>query len=143
MVNIRIHDNFIMLTNTLVYKGMCRSSLIGKQQLSSGDWNVLDQSLWVNQKVGLNYFMDLRDFPLTTHLYVMSYARPGSNFVRLKHSGYSRKVSTRKVISCYSPLLPKILRGPSVYIGMHSLGNRVQQYPMNAYLPSCGLETGR
>lgn len=77
---------------------MCRAALIDKQQLTSGDWDVLDQWLWVDQKFGLVYFMGLRDSPLTTHLYVTSYARPGSNVVRLTQSGYSHVVSMNKVL---------------------------------------------
>lgn len=58
---------------------------------------MLDQWLWVDPKFGLVYFMGLRDSPLSSHLYVTSYSRPGSNIVRLTQSGYSHTVSMNKV----------------------------------------------
>lgn len=77
--------------------GVCRATQIDKQQLTSGDWEVLDQWLWVDHSFGLVYFMGLRDSPLSSHLYVTSYVRPGSNITRLTQSGYSHTVSMNKV----------------------------------------------
>lgn len=74
---------------------------MNKQQLTSGEWDVLDQWLWVDHKYRLVYFMGLRDSPLTSHLYVTSYARPGSNVVRLTQDGYSHVVSMNKVFYAY------------------------------------------
>ncbi|XP_032785122.2 dipeptidyl peptidase 9 [Daphnia magna] len=76
--------------------GVCRAAQIDKQQLTSGEWEVLDQWLWVDHKFGLVYFMGLRDSPLSSHLYVTSYIRPSSNIVRLTQSGYSHTVSMNK-----------------------------------------------
>lgn len=76
---------------------MSRAVQIDKQQLTSGDWEVLDQWLWVDHKNGLMYFMGLCDSPLSSHLYVTSYVRPGSNIIRLTQSGYSHSVSMDKV----------------------------------------------
>ena len=77
--------------------GVCRATHIDKQQLTNGEWEVLDQWLWVDHKFGLVYFMGLRDSPLSSHLYVTSYIRPGSNVCRLTQSGYSHTVSMNKV----------------------------------------------
>lgn len=79
--------------------GVCRATHIDKQQLTNGDWEVLDQWLWIDHSFGLVYFMGLRDSPLSSHLYVTSYVRPGSNIVRLTQSGYSHTVSMNKVRS--------------------------------------------
>lgn len=81
----------------LFLSGVCRAAQIDKQQLTSGEWEVLDQWLWVDHKFGLVYFMGLRDSPLSSHLYVTSYIRPSSNIVRLTQSGYSHTVSMNKV----------------------------------------------
>jgi dipeptidyl-peptidase 9 len=77
--------------------GVCRATQVDKQPLTSGEWEVLDQWLWVDHKFGLVYFMGLRDSPLSSHLYVTSYNRPGSNIVRLTQNGYSHTVSMNKV----------------------------------------------
>lgn len=86
-----LHSMFSLVT------GVCRATHIDKQQLTSGDWEVLDQWLWVDHTFGLVYFMGLRDSPLSSHLYVTSYVRPGSNIIRLTQSGYSHTVSMNKV----------------------------------------------
>ncbi len=77
--------------------GVNRATQIEKLQLTSGDWEVLDQWLWLDQRHGLVYFMGLRDSPLSSHLYVTSYLRPGSNVIRLTQNGYTHNVSMNKV----------------------------------------------
>ena len=69
-----------------------------KQQITSGDWEVLDQHFWVDHKFGLIYFMGLRDSPLNSHLYVTSYVRSSSNVIRLTQDGFSHSVSMNKVL---------------------------------------------
>ncbi len=78
--------------------------MIDKQQLTSGDWEVLDQWLWVDHKFGLIYFMGLRDSPLNSHLYVTSYMRTDSGIIRLTQNGFSHSVSMNKV-HCFLLLL--------------------------------------
>ena len=80
--------------------GVNRATQIEKLQLTSGDWEVLDQWLWLDQRHGLVYFMGLRDSPLSSHLYVTSYLRPGSNVIRLTQNGYTHNVSMNKVNEC-------------------------------------------
>jgi len=72
-----------------------------RQQITSGDWEVLAQNFWVDHKFGLIYFMGLRDSPLNAHLYVTSYVRSGSNVIRLTQDGYSHSVSMNKECTMY------------------------------------------
>lgn len=59
--------------------------------LTSGDWVVLDEGLWVDSERGLVYFTALKETPLEKHLYVVSIYYPGQ--VRLlTQSGFSYKI---------------------------------------------------
>jgi len=67
-----------------------------KIALTSGDWEVLGRSLWVDPDRQLVYFMGLRESPLEKHLYVVSLRRPGE--VRLlTRPGYSYSVDFNTV----------------------------------------------
>ena len=79
--------------------GFCRSILIDKQPLTHGEWEVIDQWLWVDTHRGWVYFIGLRDGPLSNHLYVTSYRRPGSNIVRLTKDGFSHSVFMNKAFN--------------------------------------------
>ena len=121
-----------------------RAVQIDKQQLTSGDWEVLDQWLWVDHKNGLIYFMGLCDSPLSSHLYVTSYVRPGSNIVRLTQSGYSHSVSMDKVrllIDSF-PLIISQLIQLEWTLGVHHVCDGVQQHSVHAGLPDSGVGTG-
>jgi len=86
------------ITNT---NGVQRAMVMEKQQITSGDWEVLDQHFWVDHKFGLIYFMGLRDSPLNSHLYVTSYVRSSSNVIRLTQDGFSHSVSMNKECTMY------------------------------------------
>lgn len=45
--------------------------------LTSGDWEVLGDTVWLDYQRELVYFMGLRETPLERHLYVVSLRRPG------------------------------------------------------------------
>lgn len=63
--------------------------------LTSGEWEVLGQNLWVDETRQLVYFLGLRESPLEKHLYVVSLQRPGE--VRLlTRPGYSYSVDLNK-----------------------------------------------
>lgn len=65
-------------------------------QLTSGNWEVLGQSLWVNLEKQLVYFVGLKESPLEKHLYVVSLRRPGE--IRLlTRPGYSYMVEFNRV----------------------------------------------
>ncbi|MCL4129677.1 UNVERIFIED_CONTAM: hypothetical protein GTU68_057274, partial [Idotea baltica] len=62
-----------------------------KRALTWGDWSVLTNGLWVDEALGLVYFMGLKDTPLEQHLYVTSIKRPG--FIqKLTGADYSHQV---------------------------------------------------
>ncbi|KAJ1525894.1 hypothetical protein ONE63_009085 [Megalurothrips usitatus] len=62
-----------------------------KIALTSGDWEVLGQQLWVDSEHDLVYFLGLRETPLEKHLYAVSLKHPG-DVRRLTEMGYSYSV---------------------------------------------------
>jgi dipeptidyl-peptidase 9 len=89
-----------------------------KVALTSGEWEVLGRSLWVDPDRQLVYFLGLRESPLEKHLYVVSLRRPGE--VRLlTRPGYSYSIDFNKVSILYLTCLqPKILSmyGEQLYL---------------------------
>lgn len=70
--------------------------VLQKLALTSGDWEVLGQNIWVDNQKELVYFIGLRETPLEKHLYVVSIRRPGE--IRLLTSiGYSYSVDFNNV----------------------------------------------
>ncbi|KAJ8958297.1 hypothetical protein NQ318_017443 [Aromia moschata] len=51
--------------------------VVSKVALTSGDWEVLGQNIWVDIEKQLVYFTGLKETPLEKHLYVVSLRRPG------------------------------------------------------------------
>lgn len=81
--------------------------ILHKVALTSGDWEVLGHSVWVDMQRQLVYFMGLRETPLEKHLYVVSLNRPGE--IRLLTSiGYSYSVDFNKVSVWYRTLFLKV-----------------------------------
>ncbi|KAH8382360.1 hypothetical protein KR009_003081 [Drosophila setifemur] len=62
--------------------------ILNKVALTSGEWEVLARSLWVDKANQLVYFVGLRDTPLEKHLYVVSLQRP-EHIRLLTEPGYS------------------------------------------------------
>lgn len=74
--------------------------ILSKVALTSGDWEVLGQNIWVDNEKQLVYFMGLKETPLEKHLYVVSLRRAGE--VRLlTRPGYSYSVDFNKVGRIY------------------------------------------
>lgn len=70
--------------------------ILQKIALTSGDWEVLGHSIWIDEERELLYFIALKETPLEKHLYVVSLRRPGE--VRLlTRPGYSYGVDFNKV----------------------------------------------
>lgn len=79
--------------------------ILSKVGLTSGDWEVLGQDIWVDEPRQLVYFMGLKESVLEKHLYVVSMRRPG--VIRLlTKPGYSYVVDLNKecslLLSVYS-----------------------------------------
>lgn len=86
--------------------------VILKNQLTKGDWEVLNKNVWLDQKRGLAYFMGLKETPLEKHLYVVSYTK--NDYIRiLTTRGFSYTVeinddcSMMLQASCNLGCLPK------------------------------------
>ncbi|XP_034233553.1 dipeptidyl peptidase 9 isoform X2 [Thrips palmi] len=54
-----------------------RQSNGSRVALTSGDWEVLGQQIWVNLEYGIVYFLGLREGPLEKHLYAVSLRNVG------------------------------------------------------------------
>ncbi|XP_054718484.1 LOW QUALITY PROTEIN: dipeptidyl peptidase 9-like [Uloborus diversus] len=74
-------------------EGDCLSQRIKKKiQLTSGEWEVSDLDVWVNEKKRLVYFIGLKDTPLEKHLYVVDIDNPQEP-IRLTTQGYSHNIA--------------------------------------------------
>ena len=92
----------------------CRSTSV--VALTSGDWVVLDEGLWVDSVRGLDYFTGLKETPLEKHLYVVSIYYPGQ--VRLlTHTGFSYKVEINAVSLLFFCLIKELI----YFIYMYSI----------------------
>ena len=54
-------------------KGVLISNCLSKIQLTSGDWEVSDKDVWVDEDNQLIYFIGTKEIPIEKHLYVVSY----------------------------------------------------------------------
>uniref|UniRef100_K1RE36 Dipeptidyl peptidase 8 n=2 Tax=Magallana gigas TaxID=29159 RepID=K1RE36_MAGGI len=72
--------------------GQFKANVIREVMLTSGDWEVNQKQIWVDEKRDIVYFVALKDSVLETHLYAVSYSKP-SEPVRLTIPGYSHAVS--------------------------------------------------
>ncbi|KAK9882150.1 hypothetical protein WA026_019667 [Henosepilachna vigintioctopunctata] len=79
--------------------------ILSKVALTSGEWEVLAQDIWVDEKKELVYFMGLKETPLEKHLYVVSLRRPGELRL-LTRPGFSHSIYFNKeltmMVSLYS-----------------------------------------
>ncbi|XP_018323379.1 dipeptidyl peptidase 9 isoform X2 [Agrilus planipennis] len=102
---IMLYTNGIMETMEPMDFVFLQPKISQKVALTSGDWEVLGQNLWVNNDRQLVYFMGLKETPLEKHLYVVSLRRPGE--VRLlTRPGYSYNIDFNEectiVVAVYS-----------------------------------------
>ncbi|XP_023019960.1 dipeptidyl peptidase 9 [Leptinotarsa decemlineata] len=89
--------------------------ILSKVALTSGDWEVLGQNLWVDNEKQLVYFMGLKETPLEKHLYVVSLRRPGE--VRLlTRPGYSYSVDFNKDCSLIVTVYSNIHKPPACQV---------------------------
>lgn len=63
-----------------------------KIAITSGDWEVSEQDVWVDESRRLIYFIGLKESPLERHLYVVSLDKPEEP-QKLTASGYSHTVA--------------------------------------------------
>lgn len=96
--------------------------IISSVQLTSGNWEVLGQSLWVNLEKQLVYFVGLKESPLEKHLYVVSLRRPGE--IRLlTRPGYSYMVEFNRVSGFFDSATRK---NRKVLVGVFAADHGVQ-----------------
>ncbi|CAH0559459.1 unnamed protein product [Brassicogethes aeneus] len=89
--------------------------IISKVELTSGEWEVLGQNVWVDEEKQLVYFLGLRETPLEKHLYVVSLRRPGE--VRLlTRPGYSYSVDFSKDCSLFVTVYSNIKNLPACQV---------------------------
>ncbi|KAJ8913762.1 hypothetical protein NQ315_002442 [Exocentrus adspersus] len=89
--------------------------LLSKVVLTSGDWEVLGQDIWVDNEKQLVYFMGLKETPLEKHLYVVSLRRPEE--VRLlTRPGYSYSVEFNKDCSMIVTVYSNIQKPPACQV---------------------------
>ncbi|XP_064470820.1 dipeptidyl peptidase 9-like [Ornithodoros turicata] len=65
--------------------------VLAKTQLTSGDWEVSERDVWVDEVRRLVYFIGLKDTPLERHLYVVNLDNP-NHVSRLTPAGFSHTV---------------------------------------------------
>lgn len=86
--------------------------IISKVVLTSGEWEVLSNDIWVDESKELVYFMGLKETPLEKHLYAVSLRRPGE--VRLlTRPGYSHCVDFNKERSIFVTVYSNIRKPPA------------------------------
>lgn len=86
-----------------------------KIALTSGDWEVLGRSLWVDPDRQLVYFIGLRESPLEKHLYVVSLRRPGE--VRLlTRPGYSYSIDFNTECTMFVAVYSNIQKLPTCQV---------------------------
>ncbi|XP_018580319.1 dipeptidyl peptidase 9 [Anoplophora glabripennis] len=89
--------------------------ILSKVALTSGDWEVLSQNIWVDTEKQLVYFMGLKETPLEKHLYVVSLRRAGE--VRLlTRPGYSYSVDFNKDCSMIVTVYSNIQKPPACQV---------------------------
>ncbi|KAK4882354.1 hypothetical protein RN001_005673 [Aquatica leii] len=99
------YTNGVMETTEPMDYVFLQPKIIKKVALTSGEWEVLGQNIWVDVDRGLVYFMGLKETPLEKHLYVVSLQRPGE--VRLlTRPGYSYSIDFNEectmIVAVYS-----------------------------------------
>ncbi|GAB6019355.1 hypothetical protein CHUAL_000944 [Chamberlinius hualienensis] len=78
-----------------IYERVCVLNVINKVALTSGDWEVSEKQIWVDEKHNVVYFTGLRSNPLEKHLYVVSLNAPG-DVRQLTLSNYSHSIEMDK-----------------------------------------------
>lgn len=86
--------------------------LVSKTQLTSGEWEVSEKDVWVDESRRLVYFVGLKDTPLERHLYVVGLdgQLPVS---RLTEPGYSHTVFMNQGCSMFVTVKSSLSEPPS------------------------------
>ncbi|XP_045541117.1 dipeptidyl peptidase 9 [Papilio machaon] len=66
-------------------------NIISKEAITSGEWEVMDRKIWVDEARQLVYFVGLKETPLERHLYVAP-LRPAAPLTLLTTPGHSHTV---------------------------------------------------
>ncbi|KAG1668796.1 Dipeptidyl peptidase 8 [Nymphon striatum] len=69
-----------------------KPNILESVALTSGQWEVLPDNIWVDEDKKLVYFVGLRDSPLEKHLYVVSLEKPEYT-IRLTEYGFTHNVN--------------------------------------------------
>ncbi|XP_050359391.1 dipeptidyl peptidase 9 isoform X1 [Nymphalis io] len=92
-------------------------SVISKQPITSGEWEVMGRKIWVDESRGLVYFVGLRETPLERHLYVTSYDPPAPQSVTLLTTvGHSHTVDMDEECSAAVITSSNISSAPSTRV---------------------------
>lgn len=88
--------NGVTETSDLMDYVFLQPKITSKIALTSGEWEVLGQNLWVDVVKQLVYFMGLKETPLEKHLYAVSLRRP-EEIRLLTRPGFSYSIDFNKV----------------------------------------------
>lgn len=72
-----------------------------KSWLTSGEWEVKETEMWIDEASGLIYFQGTKDTPLEQQLYVVSLSPEGNSMERLTCTGHSHNVTMKEDCSCF------------------------------------------
>ncbi|XP_066977779.1 dipeptidyl peptidase 8 [Macrobrachium rosenbergii] len=88
-------------------QSLVSAQLVQKIALTSGEWSVTGNGLWVDEERGLVYFSGLKDSPLEQHLYVTSISNPGI-IQRLTDIGSSHQVALNEDCSVFTSVYSSV-----------------------------------
>ncbi|XP_068217006.1 LOW QUALITY PROTEIN: dipeptidyl peptidase 8-like [Palaemon carinicauda] len=88
-------------------QSLVTAQLVQKIALTSGEWSVTGNGIWVDEERGLVYFSGLKDSPLEQHLYVTSISNPGI-IQRLTELGSSHQVALNEDCSVFTSVYSSV-----------------------------------
>lgn len=101
--------NGVTETSDLMDYVFLQPKITSKIALTSGEWEVLGQNLWVDVEKQLVYFMGLKETPLEKHLYAVSLRRP-EEIRLLTRPGFSYSVDFNKASQIYYFLICSVTK---------------------------------
>ncbi|XP_045457080.1 dipeptidyl peptidase 9 [Melitaea cinxia] len=108
-------------------------SVVSKQAITTGEWEVMGRKIWVDEARGLVYFVGLRETPLERHLYVTSYDPPAPQRVTLLTTvGHSHSVDMDEECSIAVVTSSNISTAPSTRVYHVAHGAAVALRPAGA-----------
>ncbi|KAH3875268.1 hypothetical protein DPMN_038531 [Dreissena polymorpha] len=98
----------------------------------------LSKQIWVDETRGLVYFLGLKDIPLETHLYVVSYQTQGPVY-RLTELEYTHNVTLDKACSMFVTVFSAVNLAPqSALYRIEISPQSVQTQPLAVLMSSTG-----